>query len=97
MAGKEAALQGKIIRWLKAKGCYVIKTQASPGTPTGCPDIIALFPGGGWAALEVKADEKARFQPLQKITVEKLNYMYYSRVVYENNWNRIKNELESII
>lgn len=93
----EAKLQSKIIRHLKSKGCYVIKASASPGVPTGCPDIIALLDGGGWVAIEVKATAKSKFQPLQKETVDKLNNMYYSRVVHVDNWAEVKTELEGLI
>lgn len=90
---QEAKTQASVIRWLKSKGCYVIKTGGGPGTPVGCPDIIALMDGGGWVALEVKASEKSKFQPLQKETIYKLNNMWYSRVVTPNNWDEVKEEL----
>lgn len=93
----EKALQGKVIRWLKAKGCYVIKTQAAPGTPAGCPDVIALFPGGGWAGLEIKGSNTSKFQPLQKDTIKKLDEMYFSRAVYPENWDNVKAELNIIL
>lgn len=93
----EAKLQSQIIKWLKSKGCYVIKTQPGPGTPVGCPDILALLDGGGWFALEVKEAEKSKFQPLQKETISKLNDMYYSTVVYPENWNDIKKQLECML
>lgn len=93
----ESRLQGKIVKWLKSKGCYVIVTTAITGVPTGCPDVIALFPGGGWAALEVKASEKSKFQPLQKPTIAKLDVMYYSKAVWPENWEQIKKELSAIL
>lgn len=92
----EANLQSKIIKYLKAKGAYVIKTGGL-GTPDGCPDIIGLFDGGGWVALEVKASKAAKFQPLQKATIAKLNEMYYSSVVYPENWDEVKKELENYL
>ena len=93
---KEAALQATVIKWLKARGAYVIKTGGL-GTPDGCPDVVALLDGGGWLALEIKASKTAKFQPLQKITIEKLDKMYYSRVIYQTNWKDIKKEIETII
>lgn len=93
----EAAFQGKVIRWLKSKGCFVIKTQAGPATPVGTPDLIALFPGGGWCALEIKASAKSKYQPLQKVTIAKLDAMYFSRAVWPENWDEIKKELDKII
>jgi len=97
MAGIEAQLQGKIIRWLKAKGCVVVKLQAGPAVPVGMPDVLALIDGGGWIALEVKASAKSKFQPLQKEWVKKLDEMYYARIVYPENWEKIKLELVDLI
>lgn len=51
----EKAIQNKIIKDLKAKGYWVIKTQGGvAGTPIGTPDIIACDPTGKFLAIEVK-------------------------------------------
>lgn len=92
----EASLQSKIIKYLERRGCYVIKT-GGPGTPNGCPDIIALLDGGGWLALEVKASAKAKFQPLQMTTIKKLDGMWFSRAVHPDNWAEVKAEIEGLI
>lgn len=93
----ESALQGKITKYLRSKGCYVLVTTAAPGIPNGCPDIVALLDGGGWICLEVKASPRARFQPLQKATIKKLDEMYYCKVVHPGNWDEVKKELESML
>ena len=90
----EASFQGKVVRWLRQKGCYVIVTD---GRPVGVPDVIALFDGGGWAALEIKKSAREKFQPLQKLTIEKMNAMYYSRAVWPENWGEVQKELEKMI
>lgn len=97
MSTAEARLQAKIIKWLKLKGCVVIKLSATPGVPNGIPDVLFLLDGGGWGFLEVKASEKAKFQPLQKQWVKKLDDMYWARVVYPENWLEIRDELETLI
>ena len=102
----ESNFQSKVKTWLKQKGCFVIVMSAGPGVPDGTPDVCALFNGGGWAMLEVKAKSpykkdgtplKGAFKPLQIPTIKKLNDMYYSAVVYPENWDKIKKELEQII
>jgi len=93
----ESTFQNKVVGWLRQKGCYVLTTSPRPGIPDGCPDVIALFNGGGWAALEIKTGEHAKFQPLQKPTIEKLDKMYYSRAVWPKNWEEVKKELQQII
>lgn len=93
---KESKLQAEIIRFLKKKGCYVIKTSPGPGTPIGCPDIIALFEGC-WIAIEVKASAKSSFRPLQKETIEKLSDWSWCKAVTVDNWPEVKGELEVFI
>lgn len=92
----EASLQGTVVKYLKAQGCYVIKTTPGPGVPVGCPDII-FFKDGFWGGLEVKASKTAPFQPLQKLTIEKLDKMSWCKAVYPENWKTIKLELEQIL
>ena len=93
----ESNFQSKVVRWLRQKGCYVLVLSAGPGIPDGMTDVLALIDGGGWVALEIKKDAKAKFQPLQKPTIAKLDKMYYSRAVYPENWEKIKAELTQII
>ena len=93
----EATLQAKIIRYLKSKGCVVIKLSATPGVPVGIPDLLFLLDGGGWGFLEVKASKTAKFQPLQKEWLKKLDNMYWARSVCPENWAEIKLELEKFI
>lgn len=94
----EQQLQTTIINWLKSKGCVAFKVPAGyAGVPAGFPDILALIDGGGWVAIEVKASEKARFQPLQKQWLEKLDGMYYAKAINPTNWQEIKKELENLI
>lgn len=102
----ESAFQSKVTKWLRSKGCFVIVMSAVPGVPDGTPDVLALIDGGGWAALEIKKEspykldgsaKKGAFQPLQQLTIKKLDAMYYSRAVWPENWEKIKLELEQII
>lgn len=89
----EKKLQSEIIKWLKIQGCFVIKTRGGPGTPVGCPDIVALYQSK-WATIEVKASEKAKFQPGQKATLERLksgNEFVY--VCYPESWPSVKIDL----
>lgn len=102
----EARLSSVIAKWLRQKGLYVLVTTPGRGIPDGCPDIVALMDGGGWITLEVKeatpyrrdgVAKKGAFQPLQQITISKLHEMYYSKVVYPDNWPEIRDELAEMI
>ncbi len=92
----ESRLQSEVVKFLKKRGCYVIKTKPGPGIPTGCPDVFAVL-DGFWLALEIKADKQSKFQPLQKETIHKLDKWSYAKVVYPENWPEIQAELEKII
>jgi Holliday junction resolvase-like predicted endonuclease len=90
----EKRLQSKIIQWLKSQGGYVIKAQAGPGVPVGCPDIICLY-RERWCVIEVKADEHARMQPGQQATLDWLggqNMHVYK--AWPDNWLEVKSLLQ---
>lgn len=89
----EAKLQREIIVWLKSQKCYVIKTKPGPGTPVGCPDIIALYKNK-WLALEVKGSGSAPFRPGQLATLAYLkdgNHWVFA--VWPENWLQIKQDI----
>jgi Holliday junction resolvase len=92
----EKKLQAKIIKWLRSQDAYVIKTQPGAGIPVGCPDIIFLK-GGFWGAIEVKASNTVKFQPLQELTINKLQDWSYCRVVYPGNWEHVRSELQAML
>jgi len=92
----EAKVQKRLVRFLKSKGCYVIKTKPGPGTPVGCPDVLALYEGF-WAAFEVKADSSSPFQPLQEATISKFEGWSFARVVHSENIDEVIGALELIL
>lgn len=90
---KEQDFQSKVIKYLKSKGAYVIKTKAQPGTPVGCPDIIALYEGA-WLVIECKKSQNSPLRPAQKRTLDKLRqWSHHVYVAYPQNWDAIKAEL----
>lgn len=95
--GIEARLQTKIISYLKSRDFVVIKMAAMPGIPTGIPDVLFLRRGGGWGFIEVKASPTARFQPLQKEWLAKLDDMCWARVAYPENWDAVKLEIDNMV
>lgn len=94
--GSEGKTQAKLIKYLKSKGCYVIKTSPGVGTPVGCPDVIALYEGL-WIAIEVKSSAKAPYKPLQKETLAKLAEWSFTYVIYPENYDEIIRELDAIL
>ena len=92
----EKKTQQRLTKFLRSKGFYVIKTRPGPGTPVGCPDVIALNEGL-WVAFEVKASAKASFRPLQKETVKKFKDWSFCWVVYPENIDEVIEELKKML
>jgi len=92
----EAEVQKRLIKFLKKKGCFVIKTKPGTGTPLGTPDIIFLLEGF-WGVIECKRSKSAPFRPLQKEQLERLGEWSYARVAYPENVDEIEAELERIL
>lgn len=92
----EVSVQQKIIKYLKSKGCFVIKTHPQPGTPVGTPDII-FMKEGFWGAIECKASATAKWQPLQQETLEKFAKWSWARKLYPENLDDIIAELNKLL
>lgn len=89
---KESAFQSDLLRWLRLKGCFVIKLQAGPGVPIGTPDILFAH-NGFYGFIEVKLNKRSRLQPGQKEMVKKLNDMSYAKIVYPENFSELEEDL----
>ena len=63
---KEQTIQAKIIKWLEARGCYVIKTMVT--SKAGTPDLIVCLPNGRFMAIEVKCPG-GRLSKLQEVNL----------------------------
>lgn len=91
----ESKLQSEIIKYLRSKDCFVMKCDGS-GVPTGTSDIFFCYEGF-YGFIEVKASKKAKFRPLQKEFLEKINDWSWAKAVYPENWPEIHAELEAMI
>ena len=92
----EARLQSNIIKWLRSKGCYVAKMQAGPGVPVGTADVFFCKEGFyGW--IECKSSKTAKFQPLQREFLKKMDEWSWAMAVHPENWPIIKLELEKML
>ena len=80
----ESKFQAELKKEIKQRlpGCIVIKQDASQ--IQGIPDLLILHKDR-WAALEVKAHEKAHRQPNQEYYVDKLDGMSYAAFIYPGN------------
>lgn len=93
--GTEGYLQDQIVRWLRGKGCFVMKCQVPPA-PTGTADIFFCYEGF-YGFIEVKQSNRATFRPLQLEFLEKMNEWSWAAAVYPGNWPDVQKELEQIL
>lgn len=92
----ESNLQSVIRRYLKDKGCYVLVIRPQPGIPDGCSDIIFMLEGF-WGGIEVKDSPAAKWQPLQRETLEQFDDWSWARRVDPTNWLDVQAELERML
>lgn len=92
----EGKLQAEIIKYLRSKGCFVMKLTVVPGVPTGTSDVFFCLEGF-YGFIEVKANKKAKFRPLQEEFIDKMCEWSWAKVAYPENWPEIKQELENML
>ena len=89
---KESTFQSGLIKELKSifKGCIVTKLDAR--YKQGIPDLLILF-GKRWATLECKKSANAKARPNQKLYVDRMNKMSFSRFIFPENKEEVMDEL----
>jgi len=75
-------------------GCIILKND--PNYLQGFPDLIILFENH-WAALEIKRNEDAPYQPNQEYYIDLANDMSYASFVYPENKERVLYELQQTL
>lgn len=93
----EAKYQGDLIKRIKRKwpGCLVFKNDTR--YIQGILDLTVLFPGGGWALLEVKVSEDAARQPNQDYYVELANEMFYGSFIWPEIEDEVLDEIQQAL
>lgn len=77
-------------RW--GSRCLVVRLDAN--LRQGIPDMLLLFEGGFWAALEGKTSAKARIQPNQPYYVDLMDKLSFAAFIYPENEEAVLNELQ---
>lgn len=93
---REATFQSKVVKWLKSQGCVVLKYEQNATTHAGVADVF-FCKEGFYGFIETKKSRNAKFQPLQKRFIEKMNEWSYGRVAYPENFDEIKKELRILL
>lgn len=72
--------------------CMVVRLDAN--LRQGVPDMLLLFEGGFWAALEGKANAKAPHRPNQPYYVDLMDKLCFAAFIYPENEEAVLNELQ---
>lgn len=96
MRGPEGKFQDTVTKWLKAKGCRVVKNDPTSGRQKGIPDLLFLKEGF-WGMLEIKASKNAKKRPGQEDWVKWASENSYGAFCYPENWAQIRKDLEEIL
>jgi Holliday junction resolvase-like predicted endonuclease len=84
----EKQLQREIIDFLKSRGAYVLKNDAT--YRQGVPDL-SFWHSDLSGFIEVKAHENSPFRPLQERTIARLEAMgVFCQVVHAENWSETR-------
>ena len=87
---EEARLQTAIIRFLRADGRFVNKTQSGPGTDTGTLDVITLDPSGRFLGFEIKRPDGGGVVSAEQKAVGKQIVRNGGRWEVVDSWERFE-------
>ena len=94
--GNEKIFENKIKKYLRSKGCYVVKFFANSFTKVGVPDLICTV-NGYFLAIEVKAQD-GHPSELQLHNVEQIRKAGgFAYVVYPSGWERLKAIIDGLL
>ena len=94
MSGKlERDFQRELIKELERRFPGAIVTKLDSSHIQGIPDLLILYKDR-WATLECKRNKKATRQPHQRLYVDQMNDMSFSRFIYPENREEVLRELQ---
>jgi hypothetical protein len=94
----EGKFKKKVCAQLRKWGCTVIQYEQNSTTIKGFPDTIVLLPESLTIFIEFKKSKTAKFRPLQKEWIKKLNdRSYFAYVMYPENEKEIMAEIRNLL
>ena len=94
MSGKlERDFQRELIKELERRFPGAIVTKLDSSHIQGIPDLLRLYKDR-WATLECKRNKKATRQPNQRLYVDQMDDMSFSRFIYPENREEVLRELQ---
>lgn len=93
---RESDFQKTVIKWLRSKGCVVLKYEQNATTRAGVADVF-FCKEGFYGFIECKKAKNSSLRPGQKQFIEKMNDWSYGSIAYPENWEGIKDELREML
>lgn len=93
---RESDFQKNVIKWLRSKGCIVLKYEANATTRAGIPDVF-FCKEGFYGFLECKKSKSAPIRPGQKEFIAKVDEWSYGKIIHPQNWPEVRKELEAML
>ena len=94
----EGKFKKKVCAQLRKWGCTVIQYEQNSTTIKGFPDTAVLLPESLTIYIEFKKSKTAKFRPLQKEWIKKLNdRSYFAYVMYPENEKEIMAEIRKLL
>ena len=93
---READFQKIVIKWLRSKGCIVLKYEQNATTRAGVADVF-FCKEGFYGFIECKKAKNSPLRPGQKQFIDKMNEWSYGVIAYPENFDKIKKELEIML
>lgn len=81
-------IKREIVKWLKRKGCVAIDIDGG---------MVVFFLEGFYGFIEVKKSKNAKLRPGQKEFIEKMDNWSYGKIIYPENWDEAKKELDALL
>ena len=93
----EKDFQKTVIKWLKSKGCIVLKYQQNATTIVGVSDVF-FCKEGFYGFIECKKAKNSSLRPGQQAFINKVNEWSYGKIVWPGDcWEKTKKELEQML
>ena len=93
---KESDFQKKVIKWLRSKGCLVLKYEANATTRVGVADVF-FCKEGFYGFLECKKAKNSPVRPGQKEFIDKVDNWSYGKIIFPENWPETRKELDQML
>lgn len=92
MGTPESKFQTKVSKWLRERGCLVLKYQQNATTRQSVADLF-FCKEGFYGFIECKRSKSAPLRPGQKEFINKMNDWSWAKICYPENWEETKKEL----